>query len=26
LRDGTDSFLLTDDYLGLIYFIHPRAQ
>lgn len=24
LRIGPDSFLLTDDYLGLIYFIHPR--
>jgi glucose/arabinose dehydrogenase len=24
LRVGPDSFLLTDDYLGLIYFIHPR--
>ena len=24
LRIGTDSFLLTDDSLGLIYFIHPR--
>ena len=26
LRVGADSLLLTDDYLGLIYFIHPRAQ
>ena len=26
LRVGPDSFLLSDDYLGLIYFIHPRAQ
>jgi len=25
LRVGTDSFLLSDDYLGIIYFIHPRA-
>jgi len=25
LRVGPDSFLLTDDYLGLIYFIHPRS-
>ena len=25
LRTGPDSFLLTDDYLGLIYFIHPRT-
>jgi glucose/arabinose dehydrogenase len=24
LRTGSDSFLLTDDYLGLIYFIHPH--
>ncbi|HEX4006831.1 MAG TPA: hypothetical protein VHX60_11690 [Acidobacteriaceae bacterium] len=24
LRVGPDSFLLTDDYLGLIYYIHPR--
>jgi glucose/arabinose dehydrogenase len=24
LRIGPDSFLLTDDYLGLVYFIHPR--
>jgi len=24
LRMGPDSFLLTDDYLGLIYFIHAR--
>jgi glucose/arabinose dehydrogenase len=23
LRTGPDSFLLTDDHLGLIYFIHP---
>jgi glucose/arabinose dehydrogenase len=23
LRIGPDSFLLTDDYLGLVYFIHP---
>jgi glucose/arabinose dehydrogenase len=25
LRIGPDSFLLTDDYLGLVYFIHPAA-
>jgi hypothetical protein len=25
LRMGLDSFLLTDDYLGLVYFIHPRG-
>ncbi|HEX4029314.1 MAG TPA: hypothetical protein VHX20_03075 [Terracidiphilus sp.] len=25
LRIGPDSFLLTDDYLGLVYFIYPRA-
>jgi len=24
LRTGPDSFLLTDDYLGLIYSVHPR--
>jgi len=24
LRLGPDTFLLTDDHLGLIYFIHPR--
>lgn len=24
LRIGPDTFLLTDDYLGLVYFIHPR--
>lgn len=24
LRMGPDSFLLTDDYLGLVYFVHPR--
>jgi glucose/arabinose dehydrogenase len=24
LRVGPDSFFLTDDYLGLVYFIHPR--
>jgi glucose/arabinose dehydrogenase len=24
LRVGQDSFLVTDDYLGLVYFIHPR--
>lgn len=26
LQIGPDSFLLSDDYLGLIYFIAPRAQ
>lgn len=26
LRIGPDSFLLTDDYLGLVYSIHPRAK
>ncbi|HEY1499787.1 MAG TPA: hypothetical protein VGF88_09435 [Acidobacteriaceae bacterium] len=26
LRTGPDSFLLTDDYLGLIYSIHPREN
>ena len=25
LRVGPDSFLLSDDYLGLVYFIHPRG-
>lgn len=25
LRIGPDSFLLSDDYLGLVYFIHPRS-
>lgn len=25
LRVGRDSFFLSDDYLGLVYFIHPRA-
>jgi glucose/arabinose dehydrogenase len=24
LRVGPDSFLLTDDYLGLVYYIHPH--
>jgi glucose/arabinose dehydrogenase len=24
-RIGPDSFLLTDDYLGLVYYIHPHA-
>ena len=24
LRIGPDTFLLTDDYLGLVYYIHPR--
>ena len=23
-RTGSDSFLITDDYLGLVYFVHPR--
>lgn len=26
LRVGKDSFLMSDDYLGIVYFIHPRAQ
>ena len=26
LRLGKDSFLLSDDYLGIIYFIHPREN
>jgi glucose/arabinose dehydrogenase len=26
LRVGKDSFLLSDDYLGIIYFVHPRAK
>jgi glucose/arabinose dehydrogenase len=25
LRIAPDSFLLTDDYLGLVYYIHPRG-
>ena len=25
LRLGPDTFLLTDDYLGLVYYIHPRG-
>jgi glucose/arabinose dehydrogenase len=25
LRVGPDSFLLTDDFLGLVYFVHPRG-
>jgi glucose/arabinose dehydrogenase len=25
LRVGPDSFLIADDYLGLVYFVHPRA-
>jgi glucose/arabinose dehydrogenase len=25
LRIGPDSFLLTDDYLGLVYFVRPRG-
>lgn len=24
MRIGPDSFLLTDDYLGLVYFVHPH--
>ena len=24
LRVGPDSFLLTDDYLGVVYYVHPR--
>ncbi|MGA9587855.1 MAG: hypothetical protein WBQ95_21170 [Terracidiphilus sp.] len=26
LRVGKDSFLLSDDYLGIIYYIHPSAE
>lgn len=26
LQIGRDRFLLSDDYLGLVYFIHPLAQ
>lgn len=26
LRVGKDSFLLTDDYLGLVYFVHRRGS
>lgn len=26
LRVGADSFLLTDDYLGLVYYVHPRGS
>jgi len=25
LRVGPDAFLLTDDYLGLVYYVHPRG-
>jgi glucose/arabinose dehydrogenase len=25
-RLGPDSFLLTDDYLGLVYYVHPHAR
>lgn len=25
LRIGKDTFLLSDDYLGLVYYIHPRS-
>jgi glucose/arabinose dehydrogenase len=25
LRLGPDAFLLTDDYLGLIYYVHPKS-
>jgi glucose/arabinose dehydrogenase len=26
LRLGPDTFLLTDDYLGLLYYVHPRGK
>ena len=26
LRVGKDSFLLSDDYLGIVYFIHPHKR
>ena len=26
LRIGADSFLLSDDYLGLVYYVHPDGQ
>lgn len=26
LRVGPDTFLLTDDYLGLVYYVHPRDR
>ncbi len=26
LRLGPDTFLLSDDFLGLIYYIHPKAD
>ena len=26
LRVGPDTFLLTDDYLGLVYYVHPKAR
>ncbi|HEX5282832.1 MAG TPA: hypothetical protein VFW30_01840 [Bryocella sp.] len=26
LRVGPDTFLLTDDYLGLIYYVHPKSK
>jgi len=26
LRIGDDGFLLTDDYLGLVYYVHPRGS
>jgi len=26
LRVGTDSFLLTDDFAGVIYYIHPKGR
>jgi glucose/arabinose dehydrogenase len=26
LRLGPDTFLLTDDYLGLVYYVHPSAS
>ncbi len=25
-RLGPDAFILTDDYLGLVYYVHPRSQ
>lgn len=26
LRLGPDTFLLTDDYLGLVYYVHPKGR
>jgi glucose/arabinose dehydrogenase len=26
LRLGPDTFLLTDDYLGLVYYVHPKGK